>query len=74
MKYLVRVVWCYTCTGKIQSTLKETERRSIAESFFDAYCKLMNTSPALSLKRVSLYEDGYEIERRINENGSQIRN
>ena len=19
MKYLVRVVWCYTCTGKIQS-------------------------------------------------------
>lgn len=74
MKYLVRVVWCYACTGKIQSTFKETERRSIAESFFDAYCKLMNTSPSLSLKRVSLYEDGYEIERRINENGSQIRN
>lgn len=74
MKYLVRVVWCYACTGKIQSTFKETERRSIAESFFDAYCKLMNTSPALSLKRVSLYEDGYEIERRIEENGSQIRN
>ena len=74
MKYLVRVVWCYACTGKIQSTFKETERRSIAESFFDAYCKLMNTSPSLSLKRVSLYEDEYEIERRINENGSQIRN
>lgn len=71
MKYLVRVVWCYACTGKIQSTFKETERRSIAESFFDAYCKLMNTSPSLSLKRVSLYEDGYEIERRINENGKQ---
>ena len=63
----VRVVWCYDSTGKIQSTFKETERRSIAESFFDAYCKLMNTSPSLSLKRVSLYEDGYEIERRINE-------
>ena len=74
MKYLVRVVWCYARTGKIQSTFKETERRSIAESFFEAYCKLMNTSPSLSLKRVSLYEDGYEIERRINENGSQIRN
>ena len=74
MKYLVRVVWCYACTGKIQSTFKETERRSIAESFFDAYCKLMGTSPSLSLKRVSLYEDGYEIERRIEENGSQIRN
>ena len=68
MKYLVRVVWCYAYSGKIQSTCKETERRSIAESFFDAYCKLMNTSPSLSLKRVSLYEDGYEIERRINEN------
>ena len=65
MKYLVRVVWCYARTGKIQSTFKETERRSIAESFFEAYCKLMNTSPSLSLKRVSLYEDGYEIERRI---------
>lgn len=67
MKYLVRVVWCYACTGKIQSTVKETERRSIAESFFESYCKLMNTSPSLSLKRVSLYEDGYEIERRIEE-------
>ena len=65
MKYLVRVVWCYARTGKIQSTFKETERRSIADSFFEAYCKLMNTSPSLSLKRVSLYEDGYEIERRI---------
>lgn len=67
MKYLVRVVWCYACTGKIQSTFKETDRRSIAESFFDGYCKLMGTSPSLSLKRVSLYEDGYEIERRIEE-------
>lgn len=74
MKYLVRVVWCHARTGKIQSTFKETERRSIAESFFDAYCKLMSASPSLPLKRVSLYEDGYEIERRINENGSQIRN
>ena len=67
MKYLVRVVWCYACSGKIQSTFKETERRSVAESFFDAYCKLMGTSPELPLKRVSLYEDGYEIERRIEE-------
>lgn len=74
MKYLVRVVWCYACTGKIQSTCKETERRSIAESFFNNFEMLMKIDPLLGIKRVSLYADGNEIERTIIQNGSQNRN
>ena len=65
MKYTVIVVW-KTEGNEIHSDVKTTKYPDIAKSFFEAYCKLMNTSPSLSLKRVSLYEDGYEIERRIN--------
>lgn len=73
MKYLVRVVWMLE-NGEIQSMIKKTDYHVIAEGFFNNYCTLMEKSPYLGIKRVSLYEDGYEIERRIKENGSQIRN
>lgn len=64
MKYLIRVVW--TIKGEeVESTVKRTKYIEIAEAFFKNYSILMEIAPILEIKRVSLYEDGYEIERRI---------
>lgn len=71
MKYLIRVVW--RDGEEIKSLAKETNYRINAESFFKNYSQMMNL-PYTEIIRVSLYEDGYEIERRMKENGSQIRN
>lgn len=71
MKYLVRVVWREG--EEIKSTAKETNLRISAEYIFKNYLEMMHL-PYMDIIRVSLYEDGYEIERRIKENGSQIRN
>lgn len=71
MKYLVRVVW--RDGEEIKSLAKETEYRINAEAFFKNYSQMMHL-PYMDIIRVSLYEDGYEIERRIKENGKQNRN
>ena len=66
MKYLIRVVWR---DGKdIKSIAKETNYRINAESFFKNYSQMMNL-PYTEIIRVALYEDGYEIERRLNDAG-----
>ena len=71
MKYLIRVVWR---EGEdIKSLAKATNYRINAEYIFKNYTQMMNL-PYVDIIRVSVYEDGYEIERRIKENGSQIRN
>ena len=72
MKYLIRVVWRED--GEIHSSFKETQNYALALSIFGNYSKLMKLSPILEIERVSLYEDGYEIERMIIQYGNQIRN
>ena len=62
MKYLIRVVWREG--EEIKSLAKETNYRINAESFFKNYSQMMKL-PYTEIIRVSLYEDGYEIERRI---------
>lgn len=71
MKYLIRVVWREG--GEIKSLAKETVYRINAEYIFKNYSQMMHL-PCIDIIRVSLYEDGHEIERRIKENGSKIRN
>ena len=71
MKYLIRVVWREG--EEIKSLAKETIYRINAEYIFKHYSQMMHL-PYIDIIRVSLYEDGYEIERRIKENGNQIRN
>ena len=64
MKYLIRVVWREG--EEIKSLAKETNYRINAEYIFKNYSQMMQL-PYMDIIRVSLYEDGYEIERRIKE-------
>ena len=62
MIYLIRVVWREG--EEIKSLAKETNYRINAESFFLNYSQMMKL-PYTEIIRVSLYEDGNEIERII---------
>ena len=73
MKYTVIVVWNIE-GNEIHSDVKTTKYPDIAKAFFNNFEMLMKMNPHLGIKRVSVYADGNEIERRNKENGSQIRN
>lgn len=68
MKYTVIVVWKME-GNEIHSDVKTTKYPDIAKAFFKNFEMLMKMDPLLGIKRVSLYEDGYEIERRLNDAG-----
>ena len=64
MKYTVIVVWKMD-GNEIHSDVKTTKYPDIARAFFDNFAMLMRMDPLLGINRVSLYADGNEIERRI---------
>lgn len=64
MKYTVIVVWKME-GNEIHSDVKTTKYPDIARAFFDNFAMLMRMDPLLGINRVSLYADGNEIERRI---------
>lgn len=68
MKYTAIVVWNME-GNEIHSDVKTTKSLDIAKAFFDNFAMLMKMDPLLGIKRVSLYADGSEIERRLNDAG-----
>lgn len=68
MKYTVIVVWKME-GNEIHSDVKTTKYPDIAKAFFNNFAMLMKMDPLLGINRVSLYADGNEIERRLNDAG-----
>lgn len=68
MKYTVIVVWKME-GNEIHSDVKTTKYPDIAKAFFNNFEMLMKMNPLLGINRVSLYADGNEIERRLNDAG-----
>lgn len=68
MKYTVIVVWKIE-GNEIHSDVKTTKYPDIAKAFFNNFEMLMKMNPLLGINRVSLYADGNEIERRLNDAG-----
>lgn len=68
MKYTVIVVWKME-GNEIHSDVKTTKYPDIAKAFFNNFEMLMKMNPLLGINRVSIYADGNEIERRLNDAG-----
>lgn len=68
MKYTVIVVWKME-GNEIHSDVKTTKYPDIAKAFLNNFAMLMKMDPLLGINRVSLYADGNEIERRLNDAG-----